>query len=342
MLDTESQPAASTAITIIDSTTAPLVGAQQSRAYDAAPVSAAERLKQWLDGLGPNTQRAYARDLGMVAAYMGEPGGATAIGAALDRLCAMPRARALTYIEGWRNEMLAAGLSSATINRRLAAVNSALREIAKADIGPGRLDMKGVKPEARKDTRGPAVGKVARAIEQLETSGTPRDLRDAVILRLGAQRGLRRSEIIGLTLGDLSLDSNEIRILRKGKREKVTILLAPKTADAIRRWLDVRSFHAAPECTALLVQISNRYAGGPLTDSGLFEVVRKLGRSVGEQQWRPHGLRHTAITLALKTTGNLEAARELAGHASVNTTQRYLDDKRDVEASAVEAIANAF
>lgn len=68
------------------------------------------------------------------------------------------------------------GLSSAAINRRLAALNSALREIGKADIGPGRLDVRGVKPEARHDNRGPALGKVARVVEGLaeQSSDRPR------------------------------------------------------------------------------------------------------------------------------------------------------------------------
>jgi integrase/recombinase XerC len=307
-------------------------------AFDAQPVTAAERLAQWLKSLGGNTQRAYARDLDMFAAYLDAPN----IAACLDRLVAMPRARALTLAEAWRDTMKAQNLSSATINRRLAAVNSALREIAKADIGPGRLDLKGMKPELRKDTRGPSVGKIVRAVEMLEERGRPRDVRNLAILRLAGQRGLRRSEITGLTLADVSLDVGEIRILRKGKREKVTVILPPKAAQALGRWLAIRGEHAATGCEAVFTQLGNGRKGGAMSAGGLFDVIRAMGESVGDSHWRPHGLRHTGITLTLKATGNLEAAREFAGHASVSTTQRYLDDKRETEQQAVNAMADVF
>ena len=304
-----------------------------NRSEDMAPVTAAERLRAWLARLGHNTQRAYQRDLAMFASHMGE----SRIGEALDRLCAMPRARALTLVERWRDDMRATGLSSATINRRLASVNSALREIAKADIGPGRLDLEGVKPEPRKDTRGPAIGKVAVALEKMIERGRPIDIRDAAIIRLCAQRGLRRSEVTNLQVADFNVETSELRILRKGRVELTTIQIAGPTADAIKSWLAVRGDWAAPGCTSMFVALEygKREASG-ISGDAIYQISRRHCGS------RPHGLRHTAITNALKATGNLEAAREFAGHKSVSTTQVYLDDRREVEREAVAALGEMF
>src|SRR5262245_34877998 len=107
------------------------------------PVSPAQRLAAWLAGLNANTRRAYTYDLERFAAWLGE----ATIGSALDRLISVPRARALLLLEQWRDAEKARGVSSAAINRGLAAVNSALRQIAKADIGPGRLDVSPLKSE---------------------------------------------------------------------------------------------------------------------------------------------------------------------------------------------------
>lgn len=312
---------------------------------DARPVTAPERLAAWLQRLGENTCRAYVRDLEVFAAFLGAP----TAGIAIERLVQMPRARALISVERWRDAMAAPsytnprGLSSATINRRLAALNSALREIGKADIGTGRLDVRGIKQEQRHDNRGPALGKIARVIEELANQNGPAAVRDAAILRLLGQRGLRRTEVASLRVEDLNLDAREIAVQRKGRRERVVVTLAPTTCEALRAWLAVRVEHAKPDVTALFVGLGNAHHGLPIGASAIYEIVRNVGASVGAgRAWRPHGLRHSAVTAVLSRTGNLEAARVFAGHANVVTTQNYLDDGRTAEQSAVGAMDEAF
>ena len=148
-----------------------------SREHDTTPVTAGDRLAAWLRGLSPNTARAYTRDLEHFAKHLGE----TSPGAALDRLCSIPRARAIGLVEAYRQAGVDANLSSATVNRRLAAINSALREIAKADIGPGRLDVKGLKAEPVRETRGPSVSAIARVLEALGARTDARSIRDRAI-----------------------------------------------------------------------------------------------------------------------------------------------------------------
>ncbi len=292
---------------------------------EIADVTAADRLAAWLRTLGENTSRAYARDLQMLADHIR----ANSISHALEALCSVRRSRALLMLEAWRDAQVAAGIASATINRRLSAVNSALREIAKADIGPGRLEIKLVRQEARRDTRGPDMASVAVAARALARGDDAGSLRDLSLLLLASQRGLRRNEIATLRVQDVDLPASSIRILRKGRRERQAVKLAPETAKALERWLAVRPQIALPHVDQAFVALGNAHRGEALGGAGVWGIVKRIGVDIGEggSAWRPHGLRHAAITSALKASnGNLAAAKSYAGHSQVTTTDRYVDN----------------
>lgn len=314
----------------------PLV--EVGRHADEAEISPAKRLEQWLKGLNANTRRAYERDLEAFAAHVKEP----SAGALLTRLAGLRRARALVLLEDFRDHLVREGKSSATINRKLASANSALKALATADIGPGRLDVKPVKAEPRRDARGPGLVNVAIAMRQVQSRRTPEALRDAAIVRLACQRGLRRAEIVALDLNDVDLEAAELAIVRKGHRERVKVKMGSACVQALRAWLPVRARLAAPDETAVFIGLGKSMVGHRLTGAGLYAIVRRTGELIG-QSWRPHGLRHTGVSHVLKETkGNIEAAREFAGHSSIATTQRYLDDREEYEAAAIASIDDAF
>lgn len=304
-----------------------------------------QRLAAWLDGLGLNTARAYARDLAHFAEHIGSPGQ----GHALMSLCGVRHAVALTALERYRDSMKAAGLASATINRRLSAVNSALAELAKADLGHGRLNVKPVPHEPRRDTKGPKIGRLTRVIDELaERTGSDRvrdreaAARDLAIVLLAAQRGLRRSEIVSLTIEGVDLAAGTIRTARKGKRERVTVQIATATRDALAHWLTLRASIAPADCDAVFVALGNRARGRAMGGDAIHRVIRRAGQSIGET-WRPHGLRHSAITETLQRChGSLAVAQEFAGHSSPTTTGRYIDERGRLERQGVDAMDSVF
>lgn len=321
----------------------------------SATVTARDRLEEWLKAKSPHTQRAYVRDLEMFARHIGiEAEGFAAAGLAMQRMCDLDslghvnergqsmseRAVALLILEGWRDAQLAEGLSSATINRRLSAVNSALRAIHKADLGPGRVDVELVKSEARTDVKGPGVVRVSRALDDLAKADDQLGRRNFAIVLLAAQRGLRRSEIAGLSVEDVNLAECRLKVLRKGKREKAGIAISAACRDAIADWLEVRQ---ADPGGALFASLSNRASGQRITTQTVYNVIRAAGSASGFDGWSPHKLRHTAITEALRlSNGSLPTAQAFAGHASSTTTSRYIDDKARLEQQAVDAMGGAF
>lgn len=310
----------------------------RSRETDQAPIDPAQRLAQWISSLAPTTQRAYRSDLSSFSLWLGEPG----IGTMLDRLIACRPARALELVESFRDAERKRGCGTAVVNRRLAAINGALRALGRAEIGPGRLDLEFLANEPRKDTRGPGAVKVAAVLEALAPRRDPLAIRDLAMIRLMSQRGLRRNEVASLRIEDVDLDRGEARLLRKGHRERVTVSLPAGCTLAIRAWLTIRDRFASADEVTLFVGCGNRSRGRPITGGLLFEVVRRNSAKVGGGGWRPHGLRHTAISAVLARTGNLAAAQVFAGHRSPAVTSRYLDDKGSLERGAVSEMEALF
>jgi integrase/recombinase XerC len=291
-------------------------------------------MEQWLRSLSHGSRRKYLGDLKRAARYFAKPTPAQLV-VTLSRL---PRAKVLVQLEAFRDDLIEAGLASATINGNLCAINSALRALARADIGPGPVDIVPVRHEQRRDTKGPGLVKMALLLEKLSEDRTPLGIRDRAIINLGAQRGLRSCEISRLRLRDLLLDTSEIRVLRKGHRERSTIKIARATVRAIRDWLEVRATLAGAHRTeAVFLTIGGGSVGNAVTTDRILRIVKSRGSLIGGA-WRPHGLRHSAITTVLKRTNNMEAARVFAGHISIATTQRYIDNTDEWESVAVEAM----
>lgn len=300
-------------------------------------IGPAERLAEWLAGLGPNTRRAYEHDLKSLATFLGLDGA----GAAIAALCTVDKRTALVTVERYRQSRIDAGLSPSAINRPISTINSALRHLAKADFGPGILDVKGVTMERVKDARGPATSAIAGILARLAADNSARSVRDVAIIRLAAQRALRRSEISLLEFSDYDPVRSEIRIKRKGKSQKTTIRIPEQARQSLDRWLAIRPTLAQDGETAMFLTITSRpsQSGLRLSGGAIYRMLKCYGTG---HEWRPHGLRHTAITTTLSRTNNLEAARVLAGHAKVSTTQLYLDDPAGMEALAVAAMERDY
>lgn len=297
-------------------------------------IDPSDRMQQWLRSLSHGSRRKYLGDLERAARWFSMPTPAQLI-VTLSRL---PRAEVLVRLEAFRDDLVAAGLASATINGNLCAINSALRALARADIGPGPIDIVPVRHKQRRDTRGPGLVKMALLLEKLAEDRTLHGIRDRAIINLGAQRGLRSCEIARLRLRDLQLATSEIKVLRKGHRERDTIKIARATVRAIRDWLEMReTLPGARGTDALFLTAAGGSVGKPVTTDRILRIVKSRGSVIGGA-WRPHGLRHSAITTVLKRTNNMEAARVFAGHISIATTQRYIDNSDEWESVAVEAM----
>lgn len=149
---------------------------------------------------------------------------------------------------------------------------------------------------------------------------TPTGIRDRAILELLYATGIRVSEIVSLNIWEVDLTSDEIKILGKGKRERI-VLVGKYSQDALREYLlSSRPYFQRNNEDALFL---NKY-GGRLTSRGVQRIVEKYTKILGEKKKiTPHSLRHSFATHLLEKGADLRSVQELLGHKSLSTTQIY-------------------
>lgn len=151
--------------------------------------------------------------------------------------------------------------------------------------------------------------------------------RDRAILEVLYGTGIRISELVGLSMHDVDLTDASLRVLGKGRKERV-VPLGRLAHAALVRWLDApgrptlvpdRQQRRDDEAAVFLGQRGNR-----LTRKGAWGVVRRHGIAAGiGSQLTPHVLRHSCATHLLEHGADIRIVQELLGHASLSTTQVY-------------------
>src|SRR5690606_36118743 len=150
-------------------------------------------------------------------------------------------AQAHAVADKWRADKIARGLSPSTVNRSMAALNSFVTSARRHGLTKLRLEAKGLKREAYRDTKGPGVHGVRKLIRAAEEHPSPRKAaRDRAIMKLAFALGLRRGEIAELNIGHVNLEAGTVSVLGKGKLERVSLTLPPNVKKALADWLEVR------------------------------------------------------------------------------------------------------
>ena len=144
-------------------------------------------------------------------------------------------------------------------------------------------------------------------------------IRDKAMLELFYSSGLRLSEISGLTWPDLDLSSGLVRVLGKGRKERV-VPLGRMAQQALHQW---QPLSVAWNQTAIPhVFISQR--GAQLKNRSIQARVKHWAQQQGLwERVYPHLLRHSFASHMLESSGDLRAVQEMLGHADLSTTQIY-------------------
>jgi integrase/recombinase XerD len=253
----------------------------------------------------PRTVDAYRRDLAHLA----------------GRLEHSPATATTDELERYLAELRAAGLSSATIARRAAAVRSFFRHQAllgaRRDNPAAELDLP---RRTRRLPRTLSPGEAERLIEAA-AGLQPRDLRDRALTELLYGAGLRISEALSLERGSVDLENRLIRCVGKGEKERV-VPIGRKAVEALRRYLARgRPYLDSRRRPELFLNAK----GGPLTRAGAFLILRRLAAAAGLEPERvhPHLLRHSFATHLLEGGADLRSVQEMLGHADLATTELY-------------------
>jgi len=268
----------------------------------------------WLeDGLALNTLAAYRRDLQGLTAWLRDERKAPLAATAAD----LARYFAACH----------SASRSSTANRRLASLRRfyrwALRE-RMIETDP-TLQLS----PARRAQRFPSAISEPQVDALLAAPDvhTPLGLRDRAMLELLYATGLRVSELVGMKMGELSLNDGLVRVMGKGSRERIVPL-----GEEARAWLERYLRDGRP---ALL---------GGRSSNALF-VTRRAEAMTRQRFWSlikhhalvggihaplsPHGLRHAFATHLLNHGADLRVVQMLLGHADISTTQIYTHVARE-------------
>jgi integrase/recombinase XerC len=193
--------------------------------------------------------------------------------------------------------------------------------------------------ETRRIAKNPASGlrnpKQPKRLPAFLTEGESRALLDlppavdfatarlAGLLELLYASGLRVSELVGLDLQDLFPEQRTLRVLGKGRKERLVPYHA-QAAASLEVYLGFRSAFLAGKALPATPALFLNQRGGRLTPTSVRALLRTaLAAAAVRSRVSPHALRHSFATHLLNRGMDLRAIQELLGHASLSTTQRY-------------------
>ncbi len=142
-------------------------------------------------------------------------------------------------------------------------------------------------------------------------------LRDRAILELLYSSGLRVSELVGLNFNQLDSDLGIVRVMGKGRKERI-VPVGAKAIEALKAYFEERRVFKGEN------PIFINSFGGRLTARSVGRLIKKYTRHSGIfRRVSPHSLRHTFATHLLDAGADIREIQEMLGHSSLSTTQRY-------------------
>lgn len=208
-----------------------------------------------------------------------------------------------------------------SIARKLAAVRTFLSYLCNLGVLTQNPALEVRPPKQEKSL--PVQMNVDEAARVMSTPSpnTVLGLRDRAILELFYSTGIRLRELAGLRLGAIDLADKLVRVVGKGNKERLVPLGEPARV-ALVAYLDRRGELLPGEATDQQHLFLTRTGRG-LSPSGIQgRVTRHLAKATG-RSLSPHALRHAFATHMLDAGADLNAVKELLGHASLSTTQVY-------------------
>lgn len=256
--------------------------------------------------LSPNTLEAYRQDLEQFASYLSE--------------CEFdidPPSADFQSIRGWIIFLLESGIGARSINRKLAALNGFYRFLKKQDY---RKDNPCAKLTALKTPkRLPDFLReieIEQSLEQERFPETLEGMRDGLVLEVLYGTGIRLSELIGLKDSDINLHSLQIKVLGKGNKERI-VPITDRLAAQIKSFIEEKKKLGISKASPYLFVTNKGEQTYPML------IWRIVNKHVLRANARPHLLRHTYATHLLDHGADINAIKDLLGHANLAATQVY-------------------
>ncbi|HQE92533.1 MAG TPA: site-specific tyrosine recombinase XerD [Anaerolineae bacterium] len=270
------------------------------------------RYMQFERGYSANTLAAYARDLAQFQEFVQTSG------------VAQWEALSPAVLEDFGASLQDQEYSAATTGRKIAAVRSFLHFLFAEGV---------VKRELADWLHQPKVGKrlphtlsrgaVQDLLAAAAVEDTPLGLRDRALLEILYATGMRATEVVNLTVGDIDMVTGAVSCVGKGNKERL-IPVHPTALACLKRYIEEGRPFLLRDAAEKTLFLNNQ--GKPLTRQGLWFLVQYYAQAAGLEAWvTPHTLRHTFATHLLDGGADLREVQQFLGHANITTTQIYTE-----------------
>ena len=237
----------------------------------------------------------------------------------------LPAADELTpqTLRQFQSALQEAGYARTTISRKLASLRSFYRFAQRQGLATSNPAKPLRNPRRQRKLplvlTGDEIGRLLAAPPVIDVSG----LRDRAILETMYSAGLRVSEVVGLSDGDLDFDEQIIRVRGKGRKERISPL-GSYAIGAIVDYRRKRTRHATEESKGREAAVFVNRFGNRLTTRSVGRMLEKyIATADLDARVSPHTLRHSFATHLLDRGADIRSVQELLGHKSLATTQIY-------------------
>jgi integrase/recombinase XerD len=264
-------------------------------------------------GLAANSVAAYRRDLEAFGRWLAARG--------LDA-GACQRAHLRRYLTDLRGR----GLAARSAARALAAIRGLYRYMVERGVISQDPTLELESPKLMRSLPRFLSSEEVEGLMGAPDVATMLGLRDRAMLETLYATGVRVSELVGLTSGQLRLDPGYVRVWGKGNKERVV----PVGSQA-RRWLQQYLDKARPALDKRRQdELFLTVRGGGMTRQCFWHLLKRYGRAAGiTTHLSPHVLRHSFATHLLEHGADLRAVQAMLGHADISTTEIYTHITRE-------------
>lgn len=230
------------------------------------------------------------------------------------------------HIRSWLASLKEHDLESRSINRKISTLKSYYKFLLRTSKVSSSPMSKIISPKNAK--RLPVFVNQTNMDRLLEDTDFATDYKgnlDRLIVELLYQTGMRRAELLGIKVQDVDLYTHQIKVLGKGNKERI-IPINKELQSLIENFISLRNQLENIESQHLLL----RENGKPLYPKYVYTVVTHyLSLTTTLDKKSPHVLRHTFATHMLNQGADLNAVKELLGHANLTATQIYTHNTID-------------
>jgi len=260
----------------------------------------------------PHTVAAYESDLAQFYTFLNHP----------EEVITHPSQITHHHIRNWMVELMNAKLTSRSINRKVATLRKYFKFLLQGDIIKATPTARIQTPKITKQL--PVVveeEKLSRMLDSKEIfTADFNGQRDKLIIELLFGTGMRLSELLGITEADINTYEGTVKVLGKRNKERI-IPLNKELKLLLQEYLMLKKNEIFANKSLKLIVTSK---GADAYAKMIYLIVQKYLNYISTQDKKsPHVLRHTFATSLLNKGADLNAIKDLLGHASLSATQVY-------------------